>query len=442
MLKTIVNASAIAMTAMAAQVVSAQQFDITPVPLDDFFNADAWYHDDADDPGVPTNSPDGDGAVWVLDGGTSERIRITTLPENVVPGQLNLTEDGVVSFLLPEMNIGDLDGYYPTGDTIPVPEGNYKYVFFAVMSGSGNWPGNDTQWAPVQDPDTGEVLDQRPELNAFTPVYADGDGPQIPIGIVNDWFWQVPVWVAPESGDPSEVVQQYLSYEGDPNAPIYLIENVGGGNHDYGQYTFVNGADNYFTYYFDGFPGSLEGLTEATLWTEMWGNVKMSISNDGVNFTEAYNSATEDQVYTAPTGNIDGFFPNRELRSFDLAPYLDGGNTSEIYVKFEDAAPTNAEGVENNPWGARVRNMGIFTGPVVESALGARLWPGLVRADGNSPEGGLILIRKQYNLDESRTLTGLKMPSNIPRGNPILTFFAISLGNDGTDTSVDEFMLY
>lgn len=438
MMKRFAKLCLAAALAVVPQLGFTQQFAITPVALDDFFNADAWYHDDATDPGVSTNHASGNGAIWVLDGGTSERIRITTLPDNVIPGQLNFTEDGVVSFLLPEMNIGDLDGYYPTGDTIPVPEGNYKYVFFALMSGSGNWP--VSQWAPVRDPDTNEILDQKANLNSFIPEYADGSGDPVYIGSVNDWFWQVPKWVAPESGDSSEIIQQYLSYAGDPNGPIYLIDNAGAQDHDYGQYTFANGADNYFTYYFDGFPGSLAGVSEATLWTEMWGNVKMSLSNDGVNFTEVYNSATIDKVYTAPAGNLDGYFPNRSLRSFDLTPYLEGGSATEIYAKFEDAAPENAAGQENNPWGPRVRQMGIFTGPVVESALGARLWPGLVRADGNAPQGGLILIRKQYALDDTRTLTGITMPTNIPRGNPILTVFAISLANEGT--GVDEFMLY
>lgn len=414
-----------------------QSFDCTPVDLSDYFNSDGWYDDVADEPAVPTNHPDG--GTWTLDSGTTQRIQISTLPEDVIPGQVNLTADGEVEILLPEM-VGVLDVYYPVGNVIEVPEGNYKYAFFAMMSGSGNWPGNETQWGPEKDPDTGELIDQRVELNSFKPIYADGEGDSIQIGVVNDWFWEPPVWVAPVSGDPEEIVQQYKAYEGDPNGLIYLWEGVGQTDHDFGQYTYCNGEGNYFVYYMDGYPNTLDGLTEATLWVEMWGNVKFSISSDGVNYTEMYNSATEDQIYTAPAGNLDGFQPNLALHSFDLAPFLANGDVTELYYKFEDAAPDNAVDQENNPWGPRVRNIGIFTGEVEETSLGARLWPNLVRYDGASPPGGLILIRKQYRLDESRTLTGLQMPNDLPHASPILSFFGITLANDKTE--VEDYMLH
>ncbi len=425
-----------------APASQAQKYESVPVDLSDFWNADGWYHDDADDPTVGTTHGSSPGSSWVLDGGSTERIRITTLPATVIPGQVNVTDDGVVAFMLPEMNIGDLDVYYVVGDTIPVPPGNYESVFFAVMSGSGNWPGNVSQWAADVDPDTGEVYDARSEVNSFKPIYSDGEGDWIPVGTVNDWFWKVPEWVAPESGDPSEIVLEYLAYEGDVNGPIYFWDAVNQSNHDYGQYTYVNG-EGFFTYYLDG----LTGLTEATLWTEFWGNAKVSISTDDVEYTQIFDTTQEDplftpQVYTAPAGNLDGYFPNRGLRSFDLAPYISSGDVEEIFVKFEDAAPDNAAGEENNPWGARLRSIGIFTGPVVVSALGTRLWPGLVRADGASPQGGLILIYKRYFLDESRTLEAITMPNNIPRKSPILSVFAITLSTGESETAVSDFMLF
>ena len=74
------------------------------------------------------------------------------------------------------------------------------------------------------------------------------------------------------------------------------------------------------------------------------------------------------------------------------------------------------------------------------TSLGERLWPGLVRTDGASPSGGLILIKKKYLLDETKTLTAIQMPTNIPRSDPFLTIFGITLANEGT--GVNDFMLY
>ena len=105
----------------------------------------------------------------------------------------------------------------------------------------------------------------------------------------------------------------------------------------------------------------------------MWGNIRMSISTDNENWTVLYDSSTEDQVYTAPAGNIDGFSPNRELRSFDITPHVDG-NQEFIYLKMENPVPDNAAGEENNPWGPRLHRLGIFTGDTVISRLGDRLY--------------------------------------------------------------------
>jgi len=424
----------------AIPAVHAQKVESTPVNLDAFWNADGWYHYDAGnanlDPLVTSTHPDAGGTTWSLGASGDHRVRINTLPGTVIPGQVNVTEDGEVAFLLPTMDIGDLDVYYPTGDTIPVPAGKYKYVYIACMSANGNWPGSEDNWAAVVDINTKEVIDPRYEVNSFKPIYQEGAGDWIPIGVVNDWFWKVPEWVTPASGNPADTVVDWLTYDGDVDDVLYLYDQVGMSNHDYGQYHYVNGADNYFLYAIP-IPA---GLKTATLWTEMWGNVKLTYSTDDATYTELYNSATMDKIYTAPAGVIDGYFPNRELRSFDLAPILAAGNVTTLFLKFEDAAPDNAAGQENNPWGARCRSLGIFKGDVVKSSLGARLWPGLVRTDGNSPQGGLILIKKKYVMDDTKTLTSLVMPNDIPRGAPILSIFAITLGND--KTAVRDFMLY
>lgn len=416
------------MFAISLPMAYAQKYECTPVNLDAIWNAVIWYHD-----GQAVDSSLG------LDT-HGAGIKVSTLPSTVIPGQVNLTEDGEVAFLLPDMEIGQLNAYYVAGDTVPVPPGHYKYVFLAMTSDNGNWPGNESDWAAITDPSTGEVTDPRSEGNSFKPIYAEGPGDWIPIGVVQDWFWKVPEWVSPASGDFSEIIQQYLSYDGDPNGAANFLDGEGHAFHAFGEYTYCNGEGTYFVY-------AMQiplGLKSATLWTEMWGNVKLSISTtdpfNPATYTELYNSATQDKIYTARAGNLDGYFPNRELRPFDLTPYINSGTLTEIYLQFEDAAPTNAVGQENNPWGPRVRQLGIFTGPTVKSTLGARLWPGLESTSWGMPEGGLILIRKQYRLDEKKTLNSILLPNDFPQNDPYLILFAMTLANDRT--GIEEFMLY
>lgn len=415
----------------------AQKMESTPVDLSAFLNADGWYHDEADDPGVPTTDASGAGAVWGLDDG-GLRVKISTLPKEVIPGKANVTEDGEVAFLLPTMAIGELDAYYPDGKTIPVPEGKYKYVYLAVMSGNGEWPGNSSNWGDETDVNTGAVTKARPENNAFTPVYDSGAGKAIPIGKVNDWFWSPPEWVTPESGNADEVIASYLTYEGDPDYVLHFVDGANQGNHDYGQYTYVNGEGDFI--YAITIPAA--GLSKATLYTEMWGNIKMSISNgdfaDDASYKEIFNSVTSDKAY--PTGG-DGYEPNRMIRSHDVSEYVKSTVNGEIYLKFQDAAPDQVDAAgASSTFGPRVHQLGLFTGPVVKSKLGQRLWPGLVRTDGASPSGGLILIKKKYMLDDTKTLKSIAMPTNIPRSDPFLTVFAVTLANEGT--AVDNFMLY
>ena len=364
-------------------------------------------------------------------------IKISTIPKTVIPGQVNVTEDGVVAFLLPDMAEGKLNAYYVEGGMVPVTPGKYQYVFLAVTSDNGNWPGTVDDWAADVDSTTGKVIDPRSEGNSFKPIYENGDGDWIPIGIVPDWFWKPPEWVAPASGKSTEVIQEYLSYAGDPNAPVYLWDGVNYGDHNFGQYTYCNGEGAYFIYTMD-IPA---GLKSATLWTEMWGNVKFSISNDDVTYKEAYNSATQDQVYTARAGNLDGYQPNRALRDFDLTSYLSSGTVKTLFLKFEDAAPLNAVGQENNPWGARCHRLGIFTGPVVKTTGGSRLWQGMETTEWGSPEGGIYLIWKQYRIDATRSLKSILLPNNLPANDPYLILFAITLASDKL-TEIGDFMLY
>ena len=191
------------------------------------------------------------------------------------------------------------------------------------------------------DPTTKKVTDPRSEVNSFKPIYADGEGSWTPIGIVNDWFWKVPEWVAPTSGDAKEIVADWLTYDGGPDDYMYLWDNAGIENHDYGQYHHVNGADKYFTY---AIPVTA-GLKKATLWTEMWGNVKLSVATEDLpeKYSALYNSVTADKKYgeelTAAAG--DGYMPNRSLRSFDLSASLASGKVTTIYLKFEDAGSGN-----------------------------------------------------------------------------------------------------
>jgi len=406
----------------------AQKYECTPVNLDQIWNAVIWYHDGQQvDPNLGLDTHGGG-------------IQISTLPKTVIPGQVNITEDGEVAFLLPDMEIGKLNAYYVAGDTVPVPPGKYEYVFIAATSDNGNWPGSESDWAPIVDPATGKVTDPRSEGNSFKPIYEDGSGDWISIGVVQDWFWKIPEWVTPASGNASEVVQQYLSYNGDVNGNSYFLDGVGHAFHGFGEYTYCNGVDNFFIYFMD-IPA---GLKQATLWTEMWGNVKFSITTgdpyDAAGYKEMYNSAKADQVYTPPAGNLDGYFPNRDLRDFDLSPFLTSGKVDTIFLKFEDAAPENAVGQANNPWGPRVRQLGIFTGPVVKSSSGARLWRGMSSTSWGAPQDGLTLVRKTYRIDEKRTLKSLLLPNNFPQNDPYLILFGITLGNK--KTAIKGFDLY
>ena len=97
---------------------------------------------------------------------------------------------------------------------------------------------------------------------------------------------------------------------------LYLYDWNNVQNHDFGQYYFVNAAEEFFTYRIE----NVQGLDWWHSVDRNVGNIRMSISTDNENWTVLYDSSTEDQVYTAPAGNIDGFSPNRELRSFDITP--------------------------------------------------------------------------------------------------------------------------
>ncbi len=424
---------------VALPIAQAQKVESTPVDLSDFWNADGWQNDAGEDPIAGTTNESDLGAGWGLDDG-GKRVLTSSIPAGVVPGEVNVTEDGEVAFLLPTMNAGELDVYYPAGDTIPVPAGQYKYVYLACMSGNGTWPGNVDNWGADVDPDTSEVYDAREEVNSFKPIYEDGEGSWIPVGTVNDWFWSPPEWVAPESGDADEIIADYMTYEGDPDYYLNFVDGFNQANHDYGQYTYVDGEGDFIF--------AMEvpaGLTDATLHSEMWGNIKLSISTgdfaDPASYIEIFNSVATDQAYP---GGGDGTEPNREIRSLDISEYLTGDG-GEIFFKFEDAAPDqlDADGV-SNAFGPHVHQLGLYTGPVVKTRLGERLWPGLLRDDNASPTGGLILIKKKYLLDETKTLTSLVMPNNIPRSDPFLSIFAITVANEGTGepTAVNQFMLF
>jgi len=62
----------------------AQKFECTPVDLNAIWNAVIWYHDGQEvDPNLGLNT-------------NGAGIKVSTLPGTVIPGQVNLTEDGVV----------------------------------------------------------------------------------------------------------------------------------------------------------------------------------------------------------------------------------------------------------------------------------------------------------------------------------------------------------
>ncbi len=424
--------SVVLVTCLAMTGYSQTIWDSTGVDMSSYWNIDGWQvNGDADVPGAYCLDSSGTGG---------QRVKVDTLPEDVAGGELNWTEDETVQFLLPDFQEDALDAYLPDGSIIDVPDGQYERVFMALMSGNGAWPGTDLDWGPWSEDEP------RYEVNSFKPIYTDGEGDWIPIGLVNDWFWTPPEWVVPESGDPSEIIADWLTYDGDLDDWDYLWDYVGMENHDYSQTHRINGADNYMVY---NIPIP-DGVTSANLYITMWGNIHLEISTDEENYTTLYDVIEEEgQPYFGRTGNMDGYEPNRDIYEFDLDPYL-GDNPDSIFLRFTDAAPNlpenypdqAIEGVTN--WGPRVHHMGVFTGPVERSRLGERLWPGLIREGGDAPQGGLILIKKSYNLDPDRTLDSIQMPNNFsdehPRDDPYLTVFAITVANQMT--AVENYSLY
>ncbi len=384
-----------------------------PLDLSDLWNVDGFYTSD-DDTFI-------DGAFG-LDNGNA-RIRSWTLPEDFVDGEPNLTEDGELEFLLgPTSQPGELDAYRPVGDTIDVPEKiAYDRVYMALMSGNGNFPGTDWEGQDI-----------------FTVNYTDGSSEEIAIGLVNDWFWNPPEWVAPESGDPSEIVVDLLCHDSDPDEFDHLWGWAGldPASHDYGQYRLADGEEGFITY-------QLPYEEGATLWLEMWGNIKVEYRVDGdfdpfnpdVEFDGVLYDQSDIEVYP---GGGDGYQPNRDKYDFDLSNVITG-SPDNIYLRFTDAAP--GEAADGGNWGARIHRIGMFTGPVEMTRLGERLWGGLVRTDGNSPDGGLILIKKAYRLDNTKEVDSITMPTLLPDDDPLLTVFGITLGVID-ETSVSQFMIY
>ena len=98
--KYIFPVSVCALSVFLAPMADAQKFQSTPVDLSNFWNAEGWYHDEGDDPTQGSNHESDPGGIWTLDNGDA-RVQISTLPDTVVPGQVNVTEDGVIAFLLP-----------------------------------------------------------------------------------------------------------------------------------------------------------------------------------------------------------------------------------------------------------------------------------------------------------------------------------------------------
>ncbi len=416
MKKNLVGISALTITALFVFTLSANAALVSyPLDLSGILNADAFYISD-DDTFI-------DGAFGLDDG--NQRIQSWTLPEDFVDGEPNLTEDGEVEFLLgPTSEMGALDAYRPAGDTIDVPEKMaYDRIYLAVMSGNGNFPGA-----------TWEGQD------AFTVNYTDGTSEEISIGLVNDWFWSPPEWVAPESGDASEIVVDLLCHDSDPDEFDHLWGWAGldPASHDYGQYRLADGEDGFLIYQLPYDP-------DATLWMEMWGNIKVEYRVDGdfdpfnpdVEFDGVLYDSSETEVYP---GGGDGYQPNRDKYDFDLSEHVTG-NPEYIYLRFTDAAPGEATDVDSGNWGARIHRIGMFTGPVEMTRLGERLWGGLVRTDGNSPDGGLILIKKAYRLDNTKEVDNIVMPTLLPDAAPFLTVFGVTLGVID-ETAVGQFMLY
>ncbi|MBI1389520.1 MAG: hypothetical protein GC154_13840 [bacterium] len=397
----------------------SQQVISYPVDLTAFWNVDGYNAGNGDDAGDPIL-----GTMFLDDGG--KRIRSWTFPDTFVDGQPNYTEDGLTQFLLgPVYEQQAMDAYRPDGSTIPAPEQrSYDRLYLALMSGNGEFPG--TAWK---------------DKDVMTVNYADGSSESISIGVVNDWFWKPPEWYKPASGNPSEILADILCHASDPDEfDLYLWDWSGTEPtaHDYGQYRWVDGEGEFLTY-------QLPYAAGAKLYMEMWGNIQVLVSTDDPAFdpdfpmTEIYNSATADQVYP---GGGDGYTPNRKKYEFDLSSVLPSG-TTEFYLRFKDAAPGQATAVDSGNWGARIHRIGLFTGPVVLSSAGARLFSGLVRdGDGAAPSGGLILIRKAYALNGDKALKSITMPSLLPNAAPFLTCFGMTLGVIGEGTGISEFSLY
>jgi hypothetical protein len=407
-------------------------WDSVGVDLSPYWNIDGWMvNDDLDVP-----------EAYCLDSGSpgGQRVRQETLPAGILGGQLNWTEDRSVQFLLPDFQENALDAYLPDGSIIDVPNGKYERVFMALMSGNGAWPGKETDWAATE-------TDERYEVNAFKPIYTDGEGEYIPIGTVNDWFWTPPEWVAPVSGNPDEIIVDFIAHADDFDYYWYWWDGIGDELHDYSQTTRVSGPEEYVTFMIE-----TNGITSASLFITMWGNAHVEISTDDANYQTVYDILEDKgEPYFGRTGNMDGYEPNRDIYEFDLTPFL-GDAPAAIYLKFSDAAPDlmavdetkHIEGVDS--WGPIIHQMGIFTGEVKRTRLGERLWPGLIREGNDAPQGGLILIKKSYLLDSERTLDKIQMPDNFsdenPRSDPYLTLFAMTLANQKDVTEVRDFMLY
>ncbi|MGC9328138.1 MAG: hypothetical protein ACP5I1_10930 [Candidatus Hinthialibacter sp.] len=357
------------------------------------------------------------GDMGLDDGGA--RVQSWTLPENFVDGEPNYTEQGDVQFLLgPTQAAGTIDAYRPDGSTFDIPEKiPYDALYLALMSGNGNFPGST--WAG---------------LDNMTITYTDGSTQEIAIGLVNDWFWKPPTWFKPESGDASEALVNLLCHESDLNEPNYIYEFSDDNRHDYGQYRYVNGDPDmaFLVYRLPYEPG-------AKLYLEMWGNYRVVISQEPpYGNPDAVEMA---KVETPYAGGGDGYQPNRDQYIFDPAefiPDLEG----EFYLEFTDAFPGEAPDGDNGNWGARIHRIALFTGPVVQTSTGDRLFPNLIRSDGAAPDGGLILIKKTYPLDGEKALDSITMPNLFPNAAPYLTCFGATLGVIQEGTSIESFMLY
>lgn len=407
---------ALGLAAALALPTEAQRVTSYPVDMSDFWNLDAYAagEADADDPFI---------GEFGLDMGNA-KIRSWTFPDGFVDGEPNYTQDGLTQFLLgPVFEPQTFDAYRPVGDTIPAPEVRaYDRLYMALMSGNGNFPGSTWEGQDI-----------------MTVNYADGTSEDISIGIVNDWFWNPPEWFAPESGNPNEIVVDILCHESDPDDWDHIWDwypDAVPTAHNYGQYRFANGGEQFLTY-------RLPYQAGATLYMEMWGNILVEISTEDPAFDPdfpmdtLYNSAEEDQVYP---GGGDGYQPNRDKYEFDLSDVLPAG-TTEFFLRFRDAAPGEAS--DGGNWGARIHRIALFTGPVVLSSAGDRLFAGLVRTgDGAAPDGGLILIRKSYRLDPEKEVESLTMPNLTPNAAPVLTVFGITYGVLTEEVGVMDFDIF